>query len=197
MYVTLKEARKQLGLHPNTLRKYADEGIIDTIKTPSGQRRFNIESFIQQKQNSLQTILYCRVSSVRQKDDLNNQKNYLISKYPGAEIISEVGSGLNFKRKGLRTILERLLQGNSIKLVVAERDRLCRFGFELVEYLIVKNGGELVVLNQIASSPESELVSDILSIIHVFSCRIHGMRKYKNQIKEDKDLPNPNPKINS
>jgi predicted site-specific integrase-resolvase len=197
MYVTLKEARKQLGLHPNTLRKYADEGIIDTIKTPSGQRRFNIESFIQQKQNSLQTILYCRVSSVRQKDDLNNQKNYLISKYPGAEIISDVGSGLNFKRKGLRTILERLLQGNSIKLVVAERDRLCRFGFELVEYLIVKNGGELVVLNQIASSPESELVSDILSIIHVFSCRIHGMRKYKNQIKEDKDLPNPNPKINS
>jgi putative resolvase len=197
MYVTLKEARKQLGLHPNTLRKYADEGIIDTIKTPSGQRRFNIESFIQQKQNSLQTILYCRVSSVRQKDDLNNQKNYLISKYPGAEIISDVGSGLNFKRKGLRTILERLLQGNSIKLVVAERDRLCRFGFELVEYLIVKNGGELVVLNQIASSPESELVSDILSIIHVFSCRIHGMRKYKNQIKEDKDLPNPDPKINS
>ena len=197
MYVTLKEARKQLGLHPNTLRKYADEGIIDTIKTPSGQRRFNIESFIQQKQNSLQTILYCRVSSVRQKDDLNNQKNYLISKYPGAEVISDVGSGLNFKRKGLRTILERLLQGDSIKLVVAERDRLCRFGFELVEYLIVKNGGELVVLNQIASSPESELVSDILSIIHVFSCRIHGMRKYKNQIKEDKDLPNPNPKINS
>jgi len=197
MYVTLKEARKQLGLHPNTLRKYADEGIIDTIKTPSGQRRFNIESFIQQKQNSLQTILYCRVSSVRQKDDLNNQKNYLISKYPGAEVISDVGSGLNFKRKGLRTILERLLQGNSIKLVVAERDRLCRFGFELIEYLIVKNGGKLVVLYQISSSPESELVSDILSIIHVFSCRIHGMRKYKNQIKEDKNLPNPNPKINS
>jgi len=197
MYVTLKEARKQLGLHPNTLRKYADEGIIDTIKTPSGQRRFNIESFIKQKQNNPQTILYCRVSSVRQKDDLNNQKNYLISVYPGAEVISDVGSGLNFKRKGLRTILERLLQGDSIKLVVAERDRLCRFGFELIEYLVNKNGGEIVVLNQIESSPESELVSDILSIIHVFSCRIHGMRKYKNQIKEDKDLPNPNPKINS
>jgi predicted site-specific integrase-resolvase len=197
MYVTLKEARKQLGLHPNTLRKYADEGIIDTIKTPSGQRRFNIESFIKQKQNNPQTILYCRVSSVRQKDDLNNQKNYLISEYPGAEVISDVGSGLNFKRKGLRTILERLLQGDSIKLVVAERDRLCRFGFELIEHLVNKNGGEIVVLNQIESSPESELVSDILSIIHVFSCRIHGMRKYKNQIKEDKDLPNPNPKINS
>jgi predicted site-specific integrase-resolvase len=197
MYVTLREARKQLGLHPNTLRKYADEGIIETIKTPSGQRRFNVESFIKQKQNSLQTILYCRVSSARQKDDLQNQKNYLLSKYPGAEVIIDVGSGLNFKRRGLRSILERLLQGDSIQLVVAQRDRLCRFGFDLIEYLVVKNGGEIVVLDQIEYSPEGELVSDILSIIHVFSCRIHGMRKYKNQIKEDKDLPKPNSKTNS
>lgn len=197
MYVTLREAKKQLGLHPNTLRKYADEGIIETIKTPSGQRRFNVESFINQKQNSLQTILYCRVSSARQKDDLKNQKNYLLSKYPGEEIVFDIGSGLNFKRKGLRSILERLLQGHSIKLVVAQRDRLCRFGFELIEYLIIKNGGEIVVLDQIEYSPEGELVSDILSIIHVFSCRIHGMRKYKNQIKEDKDLPRPDSKTNS
>lgn len=197
MYVTLREAKKQLGLHPNTLRKYADDGIIETIRTPSGQRRFDVESFINQKQNSLQTILYCRVSSARQKDDLKNQKDYLLSKYPGEEVIVDVGSGLNFKRKGLRSILERLLQGYSIKLVVAQRDRLCRFGFELIEYLIVKNGGEIVVLDQIEYSPEGELVSDILSIIHVFSCRIHGMRKYKNQIKEDQDLPRPNSTANS
>lgn len=197
MYVTLREAKKQLGLHPNTLRKYADDGIIETIRTPSGQRRFNVESFINQKQNNLQTILYCRVLSARQKDDLKNQKDYLLSKYPGEEIIVDVGSGLNFKRKGLRSILERLLQGYSIKLVVAQRDRLCRFGFELIEYLIAKNGGEIVVLDQIEYSPEGELVSDILSIIHVFSCRIHEMRKYKNQIKEDQDLPRPNSTANS
>lgn len=197
MYVTLREAKKRLGLHPNTLRKYADDGIIETIRTPSGQRRFNVESFIKQKQSNLETILYCRVSSVKQKDDLQNQKDYLLSKYPGAEVIVDVASGLNFKRKGLRSILERLLQGNSIKLVVAERDRLCRFGFELIDYLITKNGGEIVVLDQIECSPEGELVSDILSILHVFSCRVHGMRKYKNQIKEDKDLPKPNSKGNS
>ena len=197
MYVTLREAKKRLGLHPNTLRKYADDGIIETIRTPSGQRRFNVESFIKQKQSNLETILYCRVSSVKQKDDLQNQKDYLLSKYPGAEVIVDVASGLNFKRKGLRSILERLLQGHSIKLVVAERDRLCRFGFELIDYLITKNGGEIVVLDQIECSPEGELVSDILSILHVFSCRVHGMRKYKNQIKEDKDLPKPNSKGNS
>jgi predicted site-specific integrase-resolvase len=197
MYVTLREAKKILGLHPNTLRKYADDGIIESIKTPSGQRRFNVESFINQKQNTIQTILYCRVSSDKQTDDLRNQKDYLLSKYPGAEIIADVGSGLNFKRKGLRAILERLLQGDSIKLVVAERDRLCRFGFELIEYLVTKNGGEIVVLNQSEYSPEGELVSDILSIIHVFSCRVHGMRKYKNQIKEDSDLPKPNSKRDS
>lgn len=197
MYVTLREARKQLGLHPNTLRKYADEGIIETIKTPSGQRRFNVDSFIKHKQNNIQTILYCRVSSAKQTDDLQNQKDYLLSKYQGAEVIADVGSGLNYKRKGLCTILERLLQGNSIRLVVAERDRLCRFGFELIEYLVTKNGGEILVLNQSEHSPEGELVSDILSIIHVFSRRIHGMRKYKNQIKEDSDLPKPNTKTNS
>lgn len=197
MYVTLREAKKILGLHPNTLRKYADDGIIESIKTPSGQRRFNVESFINQKQSTIQTILYCRVSSVKQTDDLKNQKDYLLSKYPGAEVIADVDSGLNFKRKGLRAILERLLQGDSIKLVVAERDRLCRFGFELIEYLVAKNGGEIVVLNQSEYSPEGELVSDILSIIHVFSCRVHGMRKYKNQIKEDSDLPKPNAKRNS
>jgi len=197
MYVTLREAKKILGLHPNTLRKYADDGIIESIKTPSGQRRFNVESFINQKQSTTQTILYCRVSSAKQTDDLQNQKDYLLSKYPGAEIIADVGSGLNFKRKGLRAILERLLQGDSIKLVVAERDRLCRFGFELIEYLVTKNGGEIVVLNQSEYSPEGELVSDILSIIHVFSCRVHGMRKYKNQIKEDSDLPKPNSKRDS
>ena len=197
MYVTLREARKKLGLHPNTLRKYADNGIIDVIKTPSGQRRFNIDSFITNNQSCLQTVLYCRVSSAKQTDDLRNQKDYLLSKYPGEEVIADVGSGLNFKRKGLRAILERLLQGDPIKLVVAERDRLCRFGFELIEFLVIKNGGEIVVLNQGEYSPEGELVSDILSIIHVFSCRIHGMRKYKNQIKEDKDLPKPNSKGNS
>lgn len=197
MYVTLREAKKILGLHPNTLRKYADDGIIESIKTPSGQRRFNVESFINQKQSTIQTILYCRVSSAKQTDDLQNQKDYLLSKYPGAEIIADVGSGLNFKRKGLRAILERLLQGDSIKLVVAERDRLCRFGFELIEYLVTKNGGEIVVLNQSEYSPEGELVSDILSIIHVFSCRVRGMRKYKNQIKEDSDLPKPNSKRDS
>ena len=113
----------------------------------------------------------------------------MYSVYPDAEIIKDIGSGLNFKRKGLRTILDRLLRGDKLKIVVACRDRLCRFGFELVQYLVEQNGGEIVVLDQTIYCPESEMVADILSIIHVFSCRMHGLRKYSKKIQEDQDIP--------
>jgi predicted site-specific integrase-resolvase len=160
MFVPLRKASSELGLSANTLRKYADDGIIESYRTPSGQRRFNIDSF--RRSHFTYTILYSRVSSNKQKDDLIRQKDYLRTFDSKGEEISDVASGLNYKRKGLRTILERIVSGDSIRLVVAERDRLCRFGFELIEYLITLNGGEIVVLNQSESSPESELVSDIL-----------------------------------
>jgi predicted site-specific integrase-resolvase len=86
--------------------------------------------------------------------------------------------------------LERALQGDKLKIVVAYKDRLARFGFELIESIVNKSGGEIVVLDRIELSPQEELTKDILQILHVFSCRINGMRKYRNQIKEDKDLSN-------
>ena len=107
------------------------------------------------------------------------------STYPEAEIIKDIGSGLNFKRKGLRSLLDRLLQGDKFMLVVACRDRLARFGFELVQYMVEQNGGEIVVLDKTVHSPQSELTQDLLSILHVFSCRMHGLRKYSKKIKED------------
>jgi predicted site-specific integrase-resolvase len=81
------------------------------------------------------------------------------------------------------------MQGDKLKIVVAYKDRLARFGFELIESIINKNGGKIVVLDRIELSPEQELTKDILQILHVFSCRINGMRKYHNQIKEDKNIP--------
>jgi predicted site-specific integrase-resolvase len=74
--------------------------------------------------------------------------------------------------------------------VVAYKDRLARFGADLIEMLIQHNGGELVVLNEVSLSPEAELTQDLLTILHVFSCRMHGLRKYRNKIKEDTDLSN-------
>jgi predicted site-specific integrase-resolvase len=105
-------------------------------------------------------------------------------KYPKAEIIKDIGSGLNFKRKGLLSLLERAMRGDSLQLVVAHRDRLARFGLELIKYIVETNGGELVVLDQTTYSPEQELSKDLLNILHVFSCRMHGLRNYKKQVHQ-------------
>jgi putative resolvase len=189
--VPLRKAVEATGLHPNTLRKYADEGKIRAVRNAAGQRLFDVDSFIRErKPESGYFICYCRVSSAKQRDDLDRQVAYMHSLYPDAEIIKDIGSGLNFKRKGLQTILERLMRGDQFTLVVACRDRLCRFGFELFEFMVVKNGGQIVVLSHPVHGPESELTQDLLSIIHVFSCRMHGLRKYAQKIKEDPDLGN-------
>jgi putative resolvase len=190
-YVPLRVAVKQLGLHPNTLRKYADEGKIQVIKNQAGQRLYNIESYIRGSVNSA-IICYCRVSSTKQRDDLDRQIAYMRELYPGAEIIKDIGSGLNFKRKGLRAILDRLMLGDKLSIVVACRDRLCRFGFDLIQYMVEQNGGEILVLDQTVYCPNTELTTDLLSILHVFSCRMHGLRKYSQKIKEDKDITQPN-----
>ncbi|MFM6079098.1 MAG: IS607 family transposase [Dolichospermum sp.] len=184
-YIPLRKAVEFLGLHPNTLRRYADEGKIKSIKNPAGQRLYDVESYITGDSIRTPTICYCRVSSSKQRDDLDRQIAYMQSLYPDAEIIKDIGSGLNFKRKGLRSLLDRLLQGNKFILVVACRDRPARFGFELVQYMVEQNGGQIVVLDKTVHCPQSELTQDLLSILHVFSCRMHGLRKYSKKIKED------------
>jgi len=184
-YVPLRKAVEALGLSRNTLRKYADEGQIKSIKNEAGQRLYDVESYIRGDSARTALICYCRVSSTKQRDDLSRQVTYMQSLYPEAEVIKDIGSGLNFKRKGLQAILDRLLLGDQLKIIVACRDRLGRFGFELIEYMVKQNGGEIVVLDQTVHCPESELTQDLLSILHIFSCRMHGLRKYSKKIKED------------
>ncbi|MFB2978990.1 IS607 family transposase [Microseira sp. BLCC-F43] len=130
-----------------------------------------------------------------QQEDLQRQLEHLRSLYPEAEVISEVGSGLNFRRKKFLSILEGIIDGDIQCLVVAHPDRLVRFGFELVRWLWEKFECQLVVLNHSFLSPEQELVADMLSIIHCFSSRLYGLRKYSKQIKEDLQKENPSLKI--
>ena len=146
MLVPLRKAVQHLGLHPNTLRKYADEGKIKTIKNEAGQRLFDVQSYINGATRA-SLICYCRVSSVKQRDDLNRQVIYMQSLYPEAEVIRDIGSGINFKRKGLCSLLDRLMRGDKLTLIVAHRDRLARFGFELIQYMVEQNGGKIVVLD--------------------------------------------------
>lgn len=178
MLLPSRKAAAALGLHPNTLRKYANDGLIKHIRTPAGQRLYDVDSF-RGEPGQPDVVAYIRVSSRGQRDDLESQRQYLASHYPAAEIIEDLGSGLNFKRKGLRTLLERAVSGHRIQLVVAHRDRLARFGSELIEWVIRKAGGELVVLDQTIRSAEDELTHDLLHILHVFSCRLYGRRKYR------------------
>ncbi|MGB3267680.1 MAG: IS607 family transposase [Microcoleus sp.] len=187
-YIPLRRAVEFLGLHPNTLRKYADEGKIKSIKNEAGQRLYDVESY-QRGAIATTTICYCRVSSAKQRDDLARQVEFMRERYPAAEIFQDIGSGLNFKRKGLQALLVRLMRGDQLQVIVACRDRLCRFGFELFEFMVKQNDGEILVFSNPVHCRQTELTADLLAILHVFSCRMHGLRSYSQKIKEDPNIP--------
>jgi putative resolvase len=186
-YVPSREAAKVLGVHPNSLRSWANQGKIQVKLTPGGKRLYDIESFIGIV-HATQSICYCRVSSIKQRDDLERQVAYMRERYPTYEVITDIASGLNFKRKGLRSLLERVLRREVCDIVVAYKDRLARFGFDLLKWLVESHGGKIVVLNDVSMSPADELTQDLLAIITIFSCRMHGLRKYRQTLAEDSTL---------
>lgn len=214
-FVSISKASEICGLHPITLRKMVDEGILNCFITPSGHRRFDkecLQNYIHpqsvkkeigevQKRN----FLYARVSSKKQEDDLHRQINFLkeyVNQDESYECISDIGSGINFKRKGLSTILDSCLQGSIGDVVIAHRDRLSRFGFDLIQQIVSKAGGNIKVINDNKNqSSEQELADDLLSIVHIFTCRQMGKRKYKGGAKvqngKDKDLSNERTEENS
>ncbi len=185
-YVRPEDARRILKVSDDILRKWAKSGKIEYIRIGKGtHRRYKISNFIPPTNTIRRKICYARVSSVGQKEDLEQQTKYLKQHYPTHELVTDIGSGLNFKRKGFKTILESAIRGDIEEIVVTYRDRLCRFGFDLVEWFILQSKGKIVVLNDDRSSPQEELVKDLLSIITVFSSRVHGLRKYKKQIQTE------------
>ncbi len=182
-FLPTRKAAAKLGIHPNTLRRWANAGKIPHFKTTAGQRRYDVDKYLGiNSENEL--ICYCRVSSYKQKEDLQRQVEFMQERFPDCKIVKDIGSGINFKRKGLKAILESAINGNKLKVVVAHKDRLCRFGFDLVEWIIQRSAGEIVVLKRSDLSPERELTQDLLTILHGFSCRMHGLRNYKNKIAE-------------
>jgi len=194
-YVTPREAANALGVNPRTLARWSEDGLIKTIKTDAGQRRYDIAEYLKQKSGTTElarrsTVLYVRVSTSSQRDDLKRQTEALTTSYPGCEVITEIGSGLNFRRRKLNAILERIISGDIQCLVVAHKDRLARFGFDLIEWLCEKFDCKLVVLYQQKYSPQAELVQDMLSVVHCFSSRLYGLRKYEKQLREDSEIQN-------
>lgn len=136
------------------------------------------------------TVVYCRVSSAGQKDDLESQRRAMeeFCLARGAAVdewITEVGGGMNFTRKKFLGLIDRISDGQINCLVVAHKDRLTRFGFDLVEHIARRNDCEVIVANAETLSPQQELVEDLLAIIHTFSCRLYGLRRYATAIKKD------------
>ena len=190
----IREAAKLVGVSIQTNRSWSNQGKIKACKTPTGQRRFsksqlrNLVSIVpdvKEKKN----FIYCRVSSKKQANDLQRQINLLKEQYPDYELVTDCASGINFKRKGLKTILESAMSGNIKNVVVAHKDRLARFGTELIEWIIQSNGGKLIFLDhEVAKSGDQELAEDLLSIIHVFNCRQMGKRRYSSKKHIDTNL---------
>jgi predicted site-specific integrase-resolvase len=187
MHVKGSIASKALGVGQHTLRKLADDGRIKCVILPSGHRRYDVDSFVASSIGEKEKIVYARVSSAAQKDDLERQAAMLEEAYPGYEVVKDVGSGINFKRKGLLSVLERTMRRDVEVVVVAHRDRLARFAFDLLHWIFRSNGVELVVHEPSVDTPEKELVDDLLSIVTVFASRSYGRRKYKKRTGRKKE----------
>ncbi len=190
-YVSPREAADYFDVSLHTLRRWEQRGWIQAMRTPSGrERRYDLDSYVKaQPKIPTAIVLYARVSSHAQRPDLDRQVARLVELYSTAEVVAEVGGGLNFKRKKFIALLERVLRRDVGTIVVAHKDRLCRFGFDLVKWLCEQHGCKILVLNEATLSPAEELVEDVLAIVHCFSSRLYGLRKYKSQMQEDKDLP--------
>jgi predicted site-specific integrase-resolvase len=193
-----KDAAEMLNVTVNTLQKWDRLGILVAHRLKTNRRYYleeQINDFLGKESVANDcTVIYVRVSNYGQSDDLKNQIQFLQdyaknNGYVVNEIIKDIGSGLNYERKKWNKLLERIHAGEITRVVVAHRDRFIRFGFEWFEEYLQRNGCELVVINQQVTSPQEEMIQDLISIIHVFSCRIYGLRKYKDKIRNDTELP--------
>jgi len=178
-YVPLRVACKMLGVHADTLRKWTDDGRIGSIRTEGGQRRFDVNGYL--RRGGAAVVCTCRVSSAKPSFAAPALPEGMRREWAAAEIVQDIGSGLDFKRKGLCSLLERALRGEKLEVVVAHRGRPARFGFEIINFVVAQTGGSVVVLDEVPLSPEARLGADLCAIIHVFSCRINERRKYTRQ----------------
>jgi len=190
-YLTRKEAIKLLGIHYHTLYKIAKKKEIETIKIGNRQL-YNVNKYLQSKKiiniNQVRRkICYCRVSSSKQKEDLNRQIEQMTKKYPDYELIKDIGSGLNMNREGLNKIIDYAIKGEIEILVIAYKDRLVRFGYEMIERLIKEYSDGIIKIENAKEeeTPIIELSKDIVSIMNVYVAKMNGLRKYKKLMTDD------------
>lgn len=186
-----------LNVSVKTLQRWDREGILIAQRSPTNRRFYTQQQYLeasglsgQIKQKERKKVIYSRVSNRNQKDDLANQVEFL-KQYVNAngsivdEVIEEIGSGLNYKRKKWNKLLNEVMDRQIETIFIAHKDRFIRFGFDWFKQLCEKFDTSIVIVHNEKLSPEEELVQDLIAITHVFSCRIYGLRKYKNKLKEE------------
>ena len=200
--IRLNEMAKRLNVSVKTLQRWDREGILVAKRTPTDRRYYTEDQYLEYIGSSTKTkrktIAYARVSSANQKDNLQNQIRFIRS-YVNAkgeildDVIEDIGSGLNYNRKRWNDLLlNQIPKGEIEKIYITYKDRFVRFGFDWFERFCNHYNCEIVVINNPDTSPQKELIDDLISIIHVFSCRIYGLRKYKKDISLDESLQDGN-----
>ena len=186
-FVKIGTAADLLGVAISTLRKWESTGeLIPARKTAGGTRYYDANELLGLGNSDAPTVCYARVSSHDQKEDLERQhamrEAYCAAKGWRAEVLKDLGSGMNYRKPGLNKLLEMILRKKMKRLVITHKDRLLRFGSELVFALCELQQIEIVIIHK-GEQPsfEEELAKDVLEIITVFSARLYGSRSHKNK----------------
>lgn len=193
-----KDFAELLGVSVKTLQRWDRDGLLKANRTPTNRRYYTYDQYLQFKgihtENDIRdVVIYARVSTRNQKDDLKNQVDFL-RQFCNAkgmivnQCMKDYGSGLNYNRKKWNVLLEDVMENKVQTIIVSSKDRFIRFGYDWFEKFCGKFNTKIIVVNHESLSPNEELVQDIISILHVFSCRLYGLRKYKKQIKEDEEI---------
>lgn len=187
--ISIGKFAKQIGVSLATLRRMQESGELMPAHISKGGTRYysteQLKLFNNQNNTNKIVIGYCRVSTPSQKDDLETQvanvKSYMIAKGYQFEIIKDVGSGINYKKKGLKELIDKVNNNEVSKIVILYQDRLVRFGFELIEYMCEINNVEIEIIDNTEYSKEQELTDDLIQIITVFANRLYGQRSKKTK----------------
>jgi len=193
-----KDFVELLNVSVKTLQRWDRDDVLKAFRTPTDRRYYTYDQYLEHKginniNEDKKKVIYTRVSTNNQKDDLKNQVKFLLD-FANAkgiiidETIEDIGSGLNYNRKKWNKLIEHCMENKIDSIMITHKDRFIRFGYEWFERFLGKFNVKIIVVNNETLSPNEELVQDIISILHVFSCRIYGMRKYKKKIKEDEEI---------
>lgn len=193
-----KEFAELIGVSVKTLQRWDNDNKLKAYRTPTNRRYYTYEQYLKYTgktdvNDKRKIVIYTRVSTSNQKEDLKNQVEFL-RQYANAkgiivdEVIEDYGSGLNYNRKKWNKLIDECMENKVKTIIISHKDRFIRFGYDWFERFLSKFEVSFIIVNNESLSPQEELVQDIISILHIFSCRIYGLRKYKNKIRKDEEV---------